>query len=182
MQKKLVVVALSAALAVPALVLAQAKADLAGTWTFDEAKSDPAPAPPGGGGRGGGGGGGGGRMGGGTPTKLVITQTGAELTVESTLANGAQTAAYKLDGSESVNKMGMGEAISVSVCAAVSVVSVTMKVPPLVSSDLPVPARRRGRDRTRAIIWPWPPPLPWQTGLVPCRRRSLQGRPPDGRS
>jgi hypothetical protein len=106
MQKKLVVVALSAALAVPALVLAQAKADLAGTWTFDEAKSDPAPAPPGGGG------GGGGRMGGGTPTKLVITQTGAELTVESTLANGAQTAVYKLDGSESVNKMGMGEAKS----------------------------------------------------------------------
>jgi hypothetical protein len=114
MQKKLVVVALSAALAVPALVLAQAKADLAGTWTFDEAKSDPAPAPPGGGGGGGGrgGGGGGGRMGGGTPTKLVITQTGAELTVESTLANGAQTAVYKLDGSESVNKMGMGEAKS----------------------------------------------------------------------
>jgi hypothetical protein len=114
MQKKLVVVALSAALAVPALVLAQAKADLSGTWTFDEAKSDPAPAPPGsgGGGRGGGGGGGGGRMGGGTPTKLVIKQTGGELMVESTLANGAQTAVYKLDGSESVNKMGMGEAKS----------------------------------------------------------------------
>jgi hypothetical protein len=110
MQKKFVVVALAAALAVPALVLAQAKTDLSGTWTFDEAKSDPAPAPPGGGG--GGGRGGGGRMGGGTPTKLVIKQTGADLTVESTLANGAQTAVYKLDGSESVNKTAMGESTS----------------------------------------------------------------------
>jgi hypothetical protein len=115
MQKKIVVVALAAALAVPALVLAQAKVDLSGTWTFDEAKSDPAPGPPGGGGagRGGGGGGGGGRMmGGGTPSKLVIKQTATELTVESTLPNGAQTAVYKLDGSDSVNKMGMGEAKS----------------------------------------------------------------------
>jgi len=107
MQKKIVVIALAAALGVPALVLGQAKADLSGTWTFDEAKSDPAPGPGGGGvGRGGG------RMGGGTPTKLVIKQSGAELTVESTLPNGAQTAVYKLDGSESVNKMGMGEAKS----------------------------------------------------------------------
>ncbi len=112
MQKKFVVVALAAALAVPALVLAQAKADLSGTWTFDEAKSDPAPAPPGGGGGGGGGRGGGGRGGGGTPTKLVIKQTGADLTVESTLANGAQTAVYKLDGSESVNKTAMGQSKS----------------------------------------------------------------------
>jgi hypothetical protein len=115
MQKKFVVVALAAALAVPALVLAQAKVDLSGTWTFDEAKSDPAPGPPGGGGagRGGGGGGGGGRMmGGGTPSKLVIKQTATELTVESTMPNGAQTAVYKLDGSDSVNKMGMGEAKS----------------------------------------------------------------------
>ena len=108
MQRKTLAVALAAALAVPALVLAQAKADFSGTWTFDEAKSDPAP---GGGGAGGGraGGGGGGRMGGGPPTKLVIKQTGTELTVESTLANGAQTAVYKLDGSESVNKTAMGE-------------------------------------------------------------------------
>jgi hypothetical protein len=113
MQKKIVVVALAAALAVPALVLAQAKADLSGTWTFDEAKSDPAPGPPSGGRGGGRGGGGGGRMmGGGTPSKLVIKQTGAEMTVESTLPNGAQTAVYKLDGTESVNKMGMGEARS----------------------------------------------------------------------
>ena len=112
MQKNVVVVALAAALAVPALVLAQAKADLSGTWTFDEAKSDPAPGPPGGGGGGRGGAGGGRMMGGGTPSQLVIKQTGAEVTVERTLPNGVQTAVYKLDGSESVNKMGMGEARS----------------------------------------------------------------------
>ena len=124
MHKKVLVVALAAALAAPALSSAQAKADLSGTWTFDEAKSDPAPAPGGGGGgaRAGGGGGGGGarpaggggggRMGGGTPSKLVIKQTAGELTIESTLPSGAQTAVYKLDGSESVNKMGMGEAKS----------------------------------------------------------------------
>ena len=49
-------------------------------------------------------------MGGGPASKLVIKQTAADLTVESTLASGAQTAVYKLDGSESVNKMGTGEA------------------------------------------------------------------------
>ena len=107
MTNTVVSLALAAALAVPALSFAQAKADFSGTWTFDETKSDPAGAP--GGGRPGGGAGGGGR-GGGTPSKLVIKQTAGELTVESTLPNGAQTAVYKLDGSESVNKTGMGEA------------------------------------------------------------------------
>jgi hypothetical protein len=109
MFKHACVLALSAALAVPVFSFAQAKADLSGTWTFDEAKSD-APAGPGGGGGGGGRGpGGGGRMGGGTPSKLVIKQTATELTVERTLPNGAETAVYKLDGSESTNKSGMGE-------------------------------------------------------------------------
>lgn len=115
MYKRVLAVALTAALALPAMVWAQAKADFSGTWTFDEAKSDPAGGPGGGGGGGGrpgGGGGGGGRMGGGTPTKLVIKQTAADVTIESTLANGAQTAVYKLDGSENVNKTGMGEAKS----------------------------------------------------------------------
>jgi hypothetical protein len=74
---------------------------------LDEAKSDPAPA-----GRGGGGGGGGGRGGGGTASKLVIKQAGGNLTVDRTLANGADTLMFKLDGSESVNKMGQGEAKS----------------------------------------------------------------------
>jgi hypothetical protein len=101
--------ALATALAVPASIEAQAKADLSGTWTFDESKSD-APAAPGGGG--GGGGRGGGRMGGGTPSKLVIKQTATELTVERTLPNGTETAVYKLDGSESTNKTAMGESKS----------------------------------------------------------------------
>lgn len=110
MHKNVLTVAVAAALAVPALSGAQAKADFSGTWTFDEAKSDPAPGRPGGGGgRPAGGGGGGGRMGGGTPIQLVIRQSANDLTVESTLASGAQTAVYKLDGSESANKTGMGE-------------------------------------------------------------------------
>ncbi len=114
MHKKVLVAALSAALAVPALVFAQAapKADLSGTWNFDAAKSDPAGAPGGGGGGGGRPGGGGGRMGGGPPSKIVIKQTASELTVETTTRAGAQTAVYKLDGTESVNKTAMGESKS----------------------------------------------------------------------
>jgi hypothetical protein len=106
MHRLIFAAALAVALAVPALSQAQAKADLTGTWTFDEAKSDPAGGP--GGGGGGRGPGGGGRMGGGPPSKLVITQTATELTVERTLPNGTETAVYKLDGTESTNKMGMG--------------------------------------------------------------------------
>jgi hypothetical protein len=96
-------------LAVPVMAFAQGKADFSGTWTLDEAKSDPAPAGRGGGG---GGGGGGGRGGGGTASKLVIKQAGGNLTVDRTLANGADTLVFKLDGSESVNKMGQSEAKS----------------------------------------------------------------------
>jgi hypothetical protein len=107
---KLLALMACAALAAPALIEAQTKADFSGTWTFDAAKSDPAGGPGGGGGGGGRGPGGGGRMGGGTPSKLVIKQTGSELTVERTLPNGTETAVYKLDGSESTNKVGMGEA------------------------------------------------------------------------
>ena len=105
--KHVLVWCVAVALAAPVMARAQGKADLSGTWTLDEAKSDPAPA-----GRGGGGGGGGGRGGGGTASKLVIKQTAGDLTVERTLPNGAETAVFKLDGSESVNKMGMGEAKS----------------------------------------------------------------------
>jgi hypothetical protein len=103
--RKALALALTAALAVPALALAQAKTDFSGTYTFDEAKSDPAP----GGGGGGRGGGGGGRMGGGPASKIVIKQTGNDLHIESTTANGTTMAMHKLDGSESVNKSGMGE-------------------------------------------------------------------------
>jgi hypothetical protein len=103
--KRVVVFFVALALAAPAIAWAQGKADLSGTWTLDESKSDPAPA-----GRGGGGGGrGGGGRGGGTASKLVIKQTAGDLTIERTLPNGAETVVLKLDGSESVNKMGMGE-------------------------------------------------------------------------
>ena len=105
MHKRILAIAVAVAVAVPALTFGQAKTDFSGTWSFDEAKSDPAGGP-------GGGGGGGGRPGGGrggTPTKLVIKQTAGEVTIEQTLPNGAQTVVYKLDGSESVNKLAMGE-------------------------------------------------------------------------
>jgi len=105
--KRLIVVSLAVALAVPVMATAQGKADFSGTWTLDEAKSDPAPA-----GRGGGGGGRGGGRGGGTASKLVIKQTAGDISIERTLASGAETVVFKLDGSESVNKMGMGEAKS----------------------------------------------------------------------
>ena len=93
-----------AALAVPAVVFAQAKPDFSGTWTLDAAKSDPPPQRGGGGGGGGGaagggggapGGGGGGAAGGGGGRgggPVTITQTATELMI------GAVT--YKLDGSE----------------------------------------------------------------------------------
>lgn len=103
--RKALAMAVVLALAMPIVAAAQAKADFSGTWTFDEAKSDPAPAGRGGGG----GGGGGGRGGGGTASKLVIKQAGGDLTIERTLPNGSDTLVYKLDGSESVNKMAMGE-------------------------------------------------------------------------
>jgi hypothetical protein len=95
--------------ALPPVVLAQAKTDFSGTWTFDEAKSDPAPARAGGGG---GGGRGGGRMGGAPPTAMTIKQTAGELTMDRTTAQGAQTVVLKLDGSESKNTIGMGPAVS----------------------------------------------------------------------
>jgi hypothetical protein len=98
--KRVLLIALVAALVVPYTAFAQAKPNFAGTWTLDAAKSDPPPqraggggggAPGGGGGggaRGGGGAGGGGGRGGGGP--VVITQTPTEITI------GMQT--YKLDG------------------------------------------------------------------------------------
>ena len=103
MKKALVLVA-ALALALPVTASAQGKVDWSGTYTFDEAKSDPAPA--------GRGGGGGGRGGGGTASKLVLKQAAGSLTIERTTANGTDTLVYKLDGTESVNKMGMGEAKS----------------------------------------------------------------------
>ena len=112
--KYAVMAALVFSIALPAAVMAQAKTDFSGTWSFDEAKSDPAPARAGGGG-GGGGGRGGGRMGGAPATAMTIKQTAADLSMDRTTAQGAQTVVYKLDGTDSRNTIGMGPATSKAV-------------------------------------------------------------------
>ena len=100
--KRVMLLALIAAVALPLSVRAQGKADFSGTWTLDTAKSDPPPQ-----GRGGGGGGGGGGT-------LTIKQTANELSVSSEGRGGPQTMVYKLDGSESTNQvMGRGGVQSV---------------------------------------------------------------------
>ena len=114
MRHRNIFTAIAVAVAFVATTAAQAKTDLSGTWTFDEAKSDPAPARAGGGG-GGGGGRGGGRMGGAPATAMTIKQTAGELTMDRTTAQGAQTVVLKLDGSESKNTIGMGPAVSKAV-------------------------------------------------------------------
>ena len=106
-QALIVTLALAALVAVPALSLAQAKPDLSGSWTLNNDKSDPAPA------RGGGGGGGG--RGGGVAAQMTIKQTPTQLTIDRTMGQGTQTAVYKLDGTESTNTVGAGEAKSKTV-------------------------------------------------------------------
>ena len=96
----------AAVLAVATLAWAQ-KADFSGSWTLDPAASD---APAGGGGGAPGGGGGGGGRGGGRGGILgagpsVVKQTATELVVESTMGENKVTQTYKLDGTESENKM-----------------------------------------------------------------------------
>jgi hypothetical protein len=96
--RRVLLMAMVAAVVIPFTVRAQSKPDFSGTWTLDTAKSDPAPQ-----GRGGGGG-----MGGGS---LTIKQTGTELAVTSEGRQGPQTMTYKLDGSDSKNEqMGRGGA------------------------------------------------------------------------
>jgi hypothetical protein len=103
-------------MALPTALMAQAKTDFSGTWTFDEAKSDPAPARAGGGGGGRGGGRmGGGRMGGAPATTMTIKQTATELSMDRTMAMGPQTVVLKLDGTDSTNTIGMGPATSKAV-------------------------------------------------------------------
>lgn len=95
--KNLLAATVALILVIQALGSAQASANLAGTWTFDSAKSDPAPQ---------GRQAGGfvvGRCGVGAPaTQLVIKQDATELTVNSTLAQCVETAVYKLNGGESI--------------------------------------------------------------------------------
>lgn len=94
----------AAVLSVASMAFAQAKPDFSGSWTVDTAAMPAPPAGAGGGGRAGGGAGGRG-MGGGA---MVVKQTADTLTIERTRGEMKTTETYKLDGTESVNKMTMG--------------------------------------------------------------------------
>jgi hypothetical protein len=104
MKRKLVTTAAFVA-ALAMVGYAQKKPDFSGTWSVDQAATDAAnasattTAPPAGGG-----GGGGGMRGGGGP--MTIKQTADTLTIERQGRNGAQTTAYKLDGTEQEIAMG----------------------------------------------------------------------------
>ena len=88
----------AAVLAVSSVAFAQ-KPDFSGTWTPEApaaAPTTPPATPPAGGGQRGGG-----RMGG----PMTVKQTATDLTVERTQGENKVVTTYKLDGSESVNKM-----------------------------------------------------------------------------
>lgn len=84
----------AAVLSIATMAFAQAKPDFSGTWTPDQAA---APA---------GGGGGGGRGMGAGP--MTIKQDATTLTITRTMGENQVVQTYKLDGTESVNKMSMG--------------------------------------------------------------------------
>lgn len=87
----------AAILAIATVAYAQ-KPDFSGTWTLDPDASGMT-----------GGGGGGGRGGGrGMGGPMVVKMAGDTLTIERQMGGNAVTTTYKLDGSESVNKMSMG--------------------------------------------------------------------------
>jgi hypothetical protein len=89
----------AAVLSVASVAFAQAP-DFSGSWTVDASAM---PAPPAGGGGGGRGAGGRGQAG-----PMVVTQTKDTLTIERTMGANKVTLTYKLDGTESVNKVTMG--------------------------------------------------------------------------
>ena len=87
----------AAVLSIATMAFAQAKPDFSGTWTPDQAS---APAGGGGGGQGGGRGMGAGPM--------TVKQDATTLTITRTMGENQVVQTYKLDGTESVNKMSMG--------------------------------------------------------------------------
>lgn len=90
MQRKL---GLTAVLVVALAVAGYAqKPDFSGVWTPDAPAAAPA-----------GGGGGGGR--GMAPGPMTVTHKGDTLTIERSMGENKMTSTYKLDGTESVNKM-----------------------------------------------------------------------------
>ncbi len=91
MKRKL---AMTAVLAVALAVVGYAqKPDFSGTWTPEAPAAAPA----------GGGGGGGGR--GMAAGPMTVTQKGDSLVIERTMGENKVSSTYKLDGTESVNKM-----------------------------------------------------------------------------
>jgi hypothetical protein len=83
----------AAVLSIATMAFAQAKPDFSGTWTPDQAA---APA---------GGGGGGGARGGGMAGPMTVKQDATTLTVTRTQGENQVVQTYKLDGTESENKM-----------------------------------------------------------------------------
>ena len=137
---------LAAALVVAMAVTGYAqKPDFSGTWTPDQSA-----APAGAGGRG--------MMAG----PMTVTQKGDDLTIERTMGENKMTATYKLDGTESVNKMmGRGGEVEVKSTAKWdgSKLVITTKQPApdgtvrestqtwsLDSGNLTIEATRPGRD------------------------------------
>ena len=100
--KKIALLVVVLAVAIAGLAVAQGKVDFSGKWA---PKVDPNAAPP----AGGGGGGGRGGMGGGP---MTVKQTPAELTQEVVRGENTVTTVFKLDGTESVNAQGQGQAKS----------------------------------------------------------------------
>ena len=88
----------AAVLSIATMAFAQAKPDFSGTWTPEQAA-----APAGGGGGGQAGGGGGGRGMGGGP--MTVKQDATTLTITRTMGENQMVTTYKLDGTESENKM-----------------------------------------------------------------------------
>ncbi len=92
MKRKL---AMTAVLAVALAVVGYAqKPDFSGTWTPEAPAAAPA-----------GGGGGGGGRGGGMAGPMTVTQKGDSLVIDRTMGENKVSSTYKLDGTESVNKM-----------------------------------------------------------------------------
>src|SRR5688500_3157556 len=89
----------AAVLSVASMAFAQAKPDFSGSWTVDVPAAAPAP---------GAGGAGGGRGRAGMRWPVVVKETADALTSERTRGDMKTTETYKLDGTESVNKMTMG--------------------------------------------------------------------------
>jgi hypothetical protein len=94
--KRVLVLSFVLALAITTLAFAQGKPDFSGTWTLDPAKSDLGQMRPAG------------KQAPMRTVTLVIKQTGDTLTIQRSMGKNQEVASYKLDGSESINKLPSG--------------------------------------------------------------------------